>query len=107
MRFEVRIHHKSSYALVDTTVKLTMARFHAGQGTKGRVCIEFVDLPLGNRTAGGGATCFLQYPWSVVHWIDADSPLAEYVTAVDGRPVLEPGVRKAFRTQRPATITLT
>mgnify|MGYP002880614152 CR=1 FL=1 len=83
MRFECRIHHASSHAMVETKVYLTMARFRGGTcgprptcaGTLGRVCIEFKRLKIGNDTDDNLA--FLQYPWSAVHWIDEESPLAE------------------------------
>lgn len=96
MRFECRIHHASSHAMVETKVYLTMARFRGGTcgprptcaGTLGRVCIEFKRLKIGNDTDDNLA--FLQYPWSAVHWIDEESPLAEYIVCRDGRPQLKP-----------------
>lgn len=78
MRFECRVHHLSDYALVDSSVKLFMARFHGGQHGEGRVCIEFHELKIANRTGGQDSPfrAFLQYPWSVLHFIDDTSPLA-------------------------------
>ena len=81
MRFECRVHHLSDYALVDPSVKLYMARFHSGQQGEGRVAIEFQELRIGNRTGGQDTpfSAFMQYPWSVLHFIDESSPLAPYV----------------------------
>ena len=75
VRFECRVHHISDYALVEPHCKLTMARFHSGQDGEGRVAIEVEELAVSNRTG----IALLQYPWSVVHYVDADSPLAKYV----------------------------
>ena len=74
-RFECRVYHISDYALVDPTCKLTLARFRSGAGGAGRVCVQFQELKVGNQTP----IAFLQYPWSVVHYIDDESPLAEYL----------------------------
>ena len=69
LRFECRVHHLSDHALVDPTVKLTMARWRSGQDGRGRVCLEFQQLELGNKAP---LIAFLQYPYSVLHHIDAD-----------------------------------
>lgn len=58
-----------------------MARYRSGAGREGRVCIEFQELQLGNKTP---AVAFLQFPWSVVHYVDETSPLAEYVVTAPG-----------------------
>jgi len=89
MRFECRVHHLSDYALVNASVTLCLARFHSGQDGEGRVCIEFQELHIGNRTGGQDTPfkAYLQYPFSVVHYIDEESPLAPYVgVTTDGRP---------------------
>ncbi|KAL3903510.1 MAG: hypothetical protein SGPRY_011646 [Prymnesium sp.] len=83
-RLEVRVFHISDHALVDPSVKLTMARWHSGQDGIGRVSIEFVSLPLANKQPDIG---FLQYPYSILHFIDKASPLYPYIGfEADGTP---------------------
>ena len=64
--FECRIHHIADHALVDPIVKLTMAKWHHNES--GRVSIEFIDLPVSNKTS----RAFIQFPWSTIHIIDED-----------------------------------
>lgn len=91
------MHHLADHALVDPSVKLYMARWRSGQDGVGRVCIEFDELAVGNRT-GGQVTpmaAFLQYPWSVVHYLDEASPLRPYVElGPDGTPAPADGLAR-------------
>lgn len=84
IRFECRVHHLADYALVSPSCKLTLARFHTGQDGAGRVSIEFEELQISNKC---DRSAFLQYPWSVVHFVDERSALAKYIqTSASGEP---------------------
>jgi len=74
-RFECRVHHLSDMGLVEPSVKLVMARFRSGQRGTGRVCVQFQDLEVANQSE----IAFLQFPYSAMHFIDENSPLAEYL----------------------------
>ena len=97
MRLECRVHHVADHAFVDPSCKLIIAAWRSGQDGTGRVCVEFRELAVGNRS-GGQVTpmmAALQFPWSVVHYIDEASPLREYV-GERGGPGGEPEPSAAF-----------
>jgi len=91
MRLECRAHHLGDHALVEPCCRLTLVRWRSGQGGIGRVAIQFQELDVGlpTRPQISNVLAFLQFPWSVVHYIDESSPLREYIAIdeVSGAPM--------------------
>ena len=90
IRFECRVLNAFSRAFIDPSIKLHMIRWISGADEVSRVSFEFTELEVGNRGATSGIflpPAFVQYPWSAVHYVDENSPLAPYVKAqADGKP---------------------
>jgi hypothetical protein len=68
---------------VEPSIKMYMARFVSGQNGHGRMCVQFQDLEVHNKTPD---MAWLQYPYSVMHFINESSPLAPYVLVPHSLP---------------------
>jgi hypothetical protein len=76
LRLSCRLLTCGEHSTVEPSIKMYMARFVSGQNGHGRVCVQFQDLEVHNKTPD---MAWLQYPFSVMHFIDESSPLAPYV----------------------------
>jgi hypothetical protein len=76
LRLSCRLLTCGEHSTVEPSIKMYMARFVSGQSGHGRVCVQFQDLEVHNKTPD---TAWLQYPYSVMHFIDESSPLAPYM----------------------------